>query len=105
MLGSVTGRGWTIKIGSCSVPNCLNKYLARRLCSKHWQQWKKTGWPPAAPPLVETRTPEVRFWEKVDVTSSCWLWTGALVDGYGVFHPGGGRKMMYAYHFLVGRAP
>jgi hypothetical protein len=24
-----------------------------------------------------------RFWNKVDKTDSCWLWTGCIVDGYG----------------------
>lgn len=40
--------------------------------------------------LPESRTPEQksdieRFWEKVEKTESCWLWTGAkIASGYGV---------------------
>jgi hypothetical protein len=32
------------------------------------------------------RTPEDRFWAKVNKTDGCWLWTAALSrDGYGMF--------------------
>jgi hypothetical protein len=32
------------------------------------------------------RTPEDRFWPKVNKTDSCWLWTGAVAkDGYAQF--------------------
>lgn len=26
-----------------------------------------------------------RFWAKVQITDSCWLWTAAIQYGYGVF--------------------
>lgn len=34
-----------------------------------------------------TRTPEERFWSRVSfpTNSECWLWTGALMNGYGTF--------------------
>lgn len=33
---------------------------------------------------------EDRFWEKVEKTPTCWLWTGTRVgDGYGQFRTGG----------------
>jgi hypothetical protein len=31
------------------------------------------------------RPPEERFWEKVDKSSDCWIWTGAKIRGYGTF--------------------
>jgi len=31
------------------------------------------------------RTPEERFWPKVDKTDSCWLWTASGNKGYGRF--------------------
>jgi len=31
------------------------------------------------------RTPEERFWAKVDKTETCWNWTAALIRGYGQF--------------------
>lgn len=36
-----------------------------------------------------------RFWEKVNKTETCWLWTGPLFRGRGMLYKMG-RKMMYA---------
>ena len=47
---------------------------------------------------MNTRPWEVRFWEKVDKSGECWLWTGAIVGGYGQFWDQG--KHHYAYRFL-----
>jgi hypothetical protein len=55
----------------------------RTLCRPCYRKWLKD-------PNVERpsqRTPEQRFWEKVDKTPTCWLWT-AMVNrstGYGHF--------------------
>lgn len=39
-----------------------------------------------------------RFWEKVDRTGPCWLWTAATCDGYGYFRLGGRTgRMVYAH--------
>lgn len=32
---------------------------------------------------IRPRSIDDRFWEKVDKTGSCWVWTGALSQGYG----------------------
>lgn len=35
---------------------------------------------------ISKRTPEARFWRKVNKTETCWLWTGKLeADGYARF--------------------
>lgn len=48
------------------------------------------------------KAPEARFWEKVDKTGDCWLWTSALSDnGYGVFWVGNGRRSVFAHRFAV----
>ena len=42
------------------------------------------------------KTTEERFWEKVDKTGECWLWTGyCLPTGYGRFRHGG--KLVYSH--------
>jgi len=49
-----------------------------------------------------------RFWSKVEVTGTCWLWTAAKTDGYGVFTRDGGksaRAHRVAYELLMGEAP
>lgn len=48
------------------------------------------------------KTSEERFWEKVDKSGECWLWTGAcLPTGYGAFwHEGGmvySHRLSYAW--------
>jgi hypothetical protein len=41
----------------------------------------------------------VRFWSKVEKTSSCWLWTASTAgQGYGYFHiSGGGNRRVRTY--------
>lgn len=50
-----------------------------------------------------------RFWEKVNKTDDCWLWTaGTDKDGYGRFLTTPGLQVMahrFAYEQLVGRIP
>ncbi len=40
-----------------------------------------------------------RFWEKVNKTNNCWLWTGATAHGYGKFGPGSGAAIVNAHRF------
>jgi len=54
------------------------------------------------------RDPQERFWEKVDKSGPCWLWTGYLQPlGYARFRVG--EKMIavhrFAYETLVGPVP
>lgn len=48
-----------------------------------------------------------RFWTKVDKTSECWLWTGALNKGYGAFSIKNKAKQAHrlAYQFVKGQIP
>lgn len=53
-------------------------------------------------------TPEERFWERVDQTDDCWLWTGKRHSlGYARFWVNGQREFVhrYAYELLVGSIP
>lgn len=53
-------------------------------------------------------TLSARFWVKVQVTDTCWLWTGCLNSkGYGVVSIGGRRHLTHrvAYEALVGPIP
>jgi len=42
-------------------------------------------WPGPPPPYTDTET-WLRFTEKIVRTARCWIWTGAVSDGYGMFH-------------------
>ena len=49
-----------------------------------------------------------RFWEKVDKSESCWLWTGGLVKGgYGQYNLEGRCRQAHrlAYELAVGPIP
>lgn len=45
-------------------------------------------------------TTEERFWAKVDKADDCWLWTGAVLHGYGYFRLG--QKLVRAHRFSYG---
>ena len=51
-----------------------------------------------------SKTLETRFWEKVNITDTCWLWTGATSDGYGSFGFNGKMKRVHrlAYAWAKG---
>jgi len=57
----------------------------------------------------DDRLPD-RFWSKVNKTETCWLWTAATTDGYGMFSIGGQAGRMHRAHrvsfeALVGSIP
>jgi len=51
--------------------------------------------------------PEVRFFWHVKKTKTCWIWTGAILqgkqNGYGVFN--GGRAHRWSYEYHIGPIP
>ena len=50
--------------------------------------------------MPPTRPAEERFWEKVNRTDNCWLWTaGTNNRGYGVFYPVHGKHAL-AHRFV-----
>lgn len=71
----------------CKAPGCDRKHHARGYCWRHYiRVWG--GYP------LESKTLAERFWVKVDKNGPtperypelgpCWIWTAALVGGYGV---------------------
>ncbi len=94
----------------CSVEGCDKPQHARSLCSMHYQRLKIR-----ADLTTSYETPaDVRFFERVRVTDSCWLWEGTQNGvGYGVFaipkHEGKAKKMVLAHRWIyerkVGRIP
>ena len=48
-----------------------------------------------------------RFWSHVDVSSSCWNYTGGLFNGYGAFWYNGKnvRAHIFAFNLLEGNVP
>lgn len=91
--------------GTCKLPDCNKRHEAQGLCRNHYRVAMRAG---TIQPLPR-KTPEQRFWEKVDKTSTCWLWTGGVSTGYGFFNVAGsadkGYAHRYAYEWLVGPIP
>lgn len=68
----------------CSVPGCGNPHKGRGFCNKHLIRWRKYGDPHTH---LNARDVADRFWEKVDQSADCWLWTATIgIYGYGKFH-------------------
>lgn len=50
---------------------------------------------------------EARFWQKVDKSAECWIWTGTKRDGYGQFKTAFGMANAHriAWELAYGRIP
>lgn len=55
------------------------------------------------------KSDEERFWEKVEKTDTCWLWTAGKTNrGYGAFYPTGSKQVgvhRWSYEHHVGPIP
>lgn len=97
---------------TCSIPGCTRSALARRLCGRHYQQYRKAAgdsFQPIVPADIMTR-----FWSYTDQSGgpdACWLWTGTIEEsGYGDIFVNGGKPRLqkahrFAYERLVGPIP
>jgi hypothetical protein len=85
-------------------------------CARCSKTFKRRTWVGYAPKYCSkkcyghTKRPLLeRFWEKVEITPSCWLWTGGkMSNGYGMIVNDTGHKVpahRAAYEFLVGPIP
>jgi hypothetical protein len=52
-------------------------------------------------------TAEERFWSKVQITETCWLWTACLCEGYGRFYFDGkvGLAHIFSFRLFGGLVP
>lgn len=87
----------------CSVDGCEGKHRSRGWCRTHYDHWCKYG-----DPLKGSfrQTAEQRFWEKVNKTDDCWLWTAATWKSrggapYGHFTVDGVHIVAHRYAFKV----
>lgn len=87
----------------CEVAECERKHYCRGWCVTHYQRWKHHGDPLWKPP-----TPEDRFWDNVDKSAECWIWTGELgFGGYGRFNLGNTKVQAHrlSYEWAKGEIP
>ena len=83
---------------TCRVKHCVNpdhlEAITRRERSR---RGNRTGAKPTAA--------DIRFWNKVEKTETCWIWTGAKdTKGYGAFRDSDGRTVR-AHRFSAGEPP
>lgn len=89
----------------CVAPGCdrpRERHAAKGMCGKHYDRMKTHG-----SFDLPVRTWQMRFWEKVDQSGDCWLWTGATNGaGYGQFHLAGsdGKRQRYAHRIAYEEA-
>ena len=104
---------------TCSIDGCNRKPHARGWGQLHHKRWWSNGDPlvvqvPQRAREYERRDEADRFWEKVNKTETCWLWTATASEatGYGSFGVMRGRNEpakvgahRWAYENLVGPIP
>jgi hypothetical protein len=95
----------------CCVQDCDRDAFAKAMCGMHYMRLKRTGSPFTVRRVVGLSAEE-RFWQYVNKTDDCWLWTGATSHGYGNFYlPREGRTTtqiqahVFAYQTLRGPVP
>lgn len=83
----------------CFTLGCESTAIARGLCQRCWQRWRRSH-----DPSIDTTgliTQESRFWSRVDRRGEhvCWVWQGSLHDGYGYVHlkgfPAGAHRVSW----------
>lgn len=88
----------------CKIPDCSEAAWARKMCRRHYDQWRYSGG------AVKPRDPEQRFWSFVNkkgpwckhLKSRCWVWTGAKEkQGYGQFRPGRSQPNVPAARWVI----
>lgn len=91
----------------CSVPGCGRKHRCGGYCNSHYAYAKRHGVVPMHL-IAEPLTADERFWQKVDRTATCWLWTGSVAGrtawgAYGRFE--GKQAHRWSYERFVGPIP
>lgn len=85
-----------MSIIACSFAGCDKPAHGKGLCSGHCQQARRGV---ELKPLRSANR-EDRFWQKVDKTLDCWLWTGVdNGNGYGQFWAGDRMVGAHRYSF------
>jgi hypothetical protein len=89
----------------CAVEGCDTgtRLASKGLCRTHYSRLLTKG--TTDPPIRETT--HERFWRQVAKTDECWIWTGALRNGYGAFWVEGRTigAHRWAYEHTVGPIP
>ena len=89
----------------CSIPGCDRAAYARTWCKGHYARWQRHG-DPGTEPIGQASLGRT-FWNQLDRSGDCWIWTRANVQGYGVLVVDRKRYRAhrYAYELTYGAIP
>lgn len=90
---------------TCSVEGCERPHEARGWCKGHYHRWQRHGDPGAE--AIGQMTLGRTFWNQLDRSGDCWIWTRANIQGYGVLVVDRKRYRAhrYAYELTYGAIP
>lgn len=96
--------------GKCTEDDCDRSYYAKGWCKLHYLRWR-TG-KPFSDYKRNADDDEARFWDKVERSEGCWLWTAVVTgQGYGNFWAKRQDEHVwvsahrFAYELMVGPIP
>jgi len=94
--------------GTCSIVGCdhSTRTSSAPWCERHYYRWYRYGDPLYVSELHGATVLD-RFWFYVQRTERCWVWTGGLVDGYGLLWNGHRqvRAHRWSYEHFIGPIP
>lgn len=101
------------KCNLCSVFQNLDQFhVCKTSIDKKHPHCKSCKYKKYKARYVSTAKPkipfDVKFWSRVNKTENCWLWTGAISDGYGSVNVGNGKydkAHRVSYRLLKGGIP
>lgn len=99
---------FTASNGVCGFDQCSRPSHAQGLCDGHyWQLRAGRTLKPLRAKRTSTDDPISHFWSQVDMSGDCWLWLGALSDGYGAVWWNGRKRGAHgvSYELTYGALP
>ena len=90
-------------MSACTIDGCTRRARTRGWCGTHYQRYLRHGHVEITRHFGDDRQ---RVLSKVARDANgCWLWTGALLDGYGIVKVGGGVRRAHRVVFEFERGP
>lgn len=93
---------------SCKYAPCQRASSTKATGYCHTHYWRSRNGKRMDEPIKERKSPQENFWEKVQKTQYCWVWTGyKFAEGYGGLLLGGKvvRAHRISYEWAYGRIP
>lgn len=91
-------------MANCEYEGCSHPARKRGLCGTHYERFRRSD---QFESIRITNDPARRFWNYVDDSGECWLWTGGKATGYGRVYWNGKQDGAHrvAYELLIGPIP